>query len=129
MSDKIREDFEAWFAKTYPVGNLERNTEEVLRKMIAEQAWVASREQAYTAIDMTTAAAEGFRDGVASKSEPCDGCFMAEAEDLRKDAELGRVAIRYIDRLCDPAECDPLETIVEEYVTAFSAATSKESKD
>lgn len=50
--------------------------------------------------------------------------LKAENEALRKDAELGRVAIRYIDRLCDPAECDPLETIVEEYVTAFSAVMS-----
>lgn len=41
----------------------------------------------YTALDMTTAAAQGFRDGVASKSEPCDGCFMAEAEALRKNSE------------------------------------------
>jgi len=40
----------------------------------------------YTAVDMTTAAADGFRDGVASKAEPCDGCFMVEAEALRKDA-------------------------------------------
>lgn len=40
----------------------------------------------YTAVDMATAAADGFRDGAASKPEPCDGCFMAEAEALRKDA-------------------------------------------
>jgi hypothetical protein len=44
MSDKATEEFEAWFAKTYPLGNLERDTEEVLRKMIAGQAWQASRE-------------------------------------------------------------------------------------
>ena len=44
----------------------------------------------YTAVDMTTAAAQGFRDGAASKSEPCDGCFMADAEALRKDAERYR---------------------------------------
>lgn len=49
-----------------------------------------------------------------------------EVEALRKDAALGRVATKYIDRLCDPAESDPLETIVEEYVAAFSAAMSKE---
>lgn len=60
------------------------------------------------------------------KSEQCDACFMAEAESLRKDAALGRVATKYIYRLCDPAECDPLEKIVEEYVAAFSAAMSKE---
>lgn len=44
MTDKVLEEFEGWFAKTYPLGNLERDTEEVLRKMIAEQAWRASRE-------------------------------------------------------------------------------------
>ena len=43
MSDKMQEEFETWFAKTYPLGNLERDTEEVLRKMIASQAWHASR--------------------------------------------------------------------------------------
>lgn len=37
------EEFNAWFSKTYPLGNLERTTEEVLRKMIASQAWEASR--------------------------------------------------------------------------------------
>lgn len=41
--DKTQEEFEVWFAETYPIGNLERNTEEVLRKMIASQAWEASR--------------------------------------------------------------------------------------
>lgn len=51
--------------------------------------------------------------------------LIDENEALRKDAELGRVATMYIDRLCDPAECDPLERIVEEYVGAFSAAMSK----
>ncbi|KJZ41356.1 hypothetical protein [Pseudomonas fluorescens] len=44
MTDKVLEEFEVWFAKTYPLGNLERDTEEVLRKMIAGQAWQASRE-------------------------------------------------------------------------------------
>ena len=53
--------------------------------------------------------------------------LVGTIEALRKDAEHGRVAIRYIDRLCDPAECDPLETIVEEYVTAFSAVMSKQA--
>ena len=43
MADKTQEEFEAWFAETYPLGNLERDTEEVLRKMIANQAWIASR--------------------------------------------------------------------------------------
>lgn len=80
----------------------------------------------YTAVDMANAARDGFRDGAASKSEPCDACFMAEAEALRKDAALGRVAIKFIDRLCDPAGSDPLEKIVEEYTAAFREAMSKE---
>lgn len=54
--------------------------------------------------------------------------LKAENEALQKDAALGRIATKYIDRLCDPAETDPLETIVEEYVAAFSAAMSKEPK-
>jgi hypothetical protein len=45
----------------------------------------------YTAVDMTTAAAQGFRDGVASKSEPCDGCFMADAEALSQNADRYQV--------------------------------------
>jgi hypothetical protein len=43
MTDKLQQEFETWFASTYPLGNLERDTEEVLRKMIANQAWEASR--------------------------------------------------------------------------------------
>jgi hypothetical protein len=69
--------------------------------LIAAQAAIAQQAQmiehlrggptpGFTAVDMTTAAADGFRDGVASKSEPCDGCFMAEAESLRQDAERYR---------------------------------------
>lgn len=68
------------------------------RQIIALEATVAQQAKMiehlrggptplYTAVDMTTAAAQGFRDGAASKSEPCDGCFMAEAEALRKDAK------------------------------------------
>lgn len=45
MSDReYTEEFEEWFSKTYPIGNLERTAEEVLRKLIASQAWQASRE-------------------------------------------------------------------------------------
>ncbi|MDR6163535.1 hypothetical protein [Pseudomonas fluorescens] len=44
----------------------------------------ADQPALYTAVDMANAARGGFRDGVASKSEPCDGCFMADAEALRE---------------------------------------------
>ena len=92
MSDKMREEFEAWLSEKYGkhlVSRWDERTQDYnyLACTIAFEAWKVSREQAYTAIDMTTAAADGFRDGAASKSEPCDGCFMAEAEALRKDAE------------------------------------------
>lgn len=94
MSEKMREDFIAW-VESLNVGYDTRFTDFIggdgeffdgeVQGLFA--CWQASRESAYTAIDMTTAAADGFRDGAASKSEPCDGCFMAEAEALRKDAE------------------------------------------
>jgi len=42
IQEARRPTFQAWFAKNHPNGNLERNTEEVLRKMIAEQAWNAA---------------------------------------------------------------------------------------
>lgn len=43
IGEKINEEFEAWFSKNYPIGNLERTAEECLRKMLALQAWEASR--------------------------------------------------------------------------------------
>lgn len=68
---------------------------EALQATIAEQAKMIEHLRGgptplYTAVDMANAARDGFRDGEASKSEPCDGCFMAEAEALRKDAERYR---------------------------------------
>jgi archaellum component FlaC len=51
--------------------------------------------------------------------------LQAEVEALRKDAELGQVATRYIDRLCDPTESDSLEKIVDEYAAAFRQGMSK----
>jgi hypothetical protein len=100
MSEQMREEFEAWFrAKHYwapesdPLVKDEAGEYYMLSTFGKWRAWQASRESlpsAYTAVDMTTAAAQWFRDGVASKSEPCDGCFMADAEALRKDAERYR---------------------------------------
>lgn len=43
VDHEYTEEFEGWFSKTYPIGNLERTAEEVLRKLIASQAWEASR--------------------------------------------------------------------------------------
>jgi hypothetical protein len=41
------------------------------------------------------------------KSEPCDGCFMADAEALRKDAERMKKATEFVQRLCDSAGTQP----------------------
>lgn len=65
----------------------------------------------YTAVDVATAAAQGFRDGVAS---------------VAKDALIGRIVFQYFDRMDDPAECDPLEKSVGEFLAAVCAAMSKE---
>jgi hypothetical protein len=87
MSEKMRDDFIAWI-ESLNVGYDTRFTDFIggdgeffdgeVQGLWA--CWQASRERAYTAIDMTTAAAEGFRDGVASRD--------AEVEDLRKQLAL-----------------------------------------
>lgn len=60
------------------------------------------------------------------KSESCDGCFMADAEALRKDAVIGRIAYLFFDRMDDPTESDPLEKSVKLFLNAVRAAMSKE---
>lgn len=66
MSDKMREDFKEWARSrgvSLPVNDdIDYND----WTQLAWDAWQAARASAYTAVDMTTAAAEGFRDGVAS---------------------------------------------------------------
>lgn len=44
MPDKMQEEFENWFSRTYPLTNRESTQSEILCKMIAEQVWRASRE-------------------------------------------------------------------------------------
>lgn len=44
MSEKSRDEFEAWFSKTCPLTNRESTIGEVLCKAIAGEAWKASRE-------------------------------------------------------------------------------------
>ena len=82
MSDQMRAEFEAWFEenKGFMLGTCK------VSKSDCFFIWQASRESAQIH-EGCTAAAQGFRDGVASKSEPCDGCFMAEAEALRKNSD------------------------------------------
>lgn len=48
--------------------------------------------------------------------------LQSEVESLRKDAAAGAVVWKFIDRMADPAECDPAEDILAEFVAAFDAA-------
>jgi len=48
--------------------------------------------------------------------------LRAEVERLRLDAAAGAVVWKFIDRMGDPAECDPAEDILAEFVAAFDAA-------
>lgn len=41
------------------------------------------------------------------KSEPCDGCFMADAEALRKESDRLQKATAFVQRLCDSAGSQP----------------------
>lgn len=43
-SEKIREEFEVWFAENYPKINREYTAQDCMFKMIAAQAWEQSRE-------------------------------------------------------------------------------------
>ncbi|MGY2258177.1 hypothetical protein [Pseudomonas sp. SDO55104_S430] len=109
----------------------EAKTDRLHKDLIAAQATIANQAKmiehlrggltGYTAVDMTTAAAQGFRDGVASKAEPCDGCFMAEAEALRKDAER----YRWLRNSSDNFDCSQAESM-EEIDAMIDSAMSKE---
>lgn len=58
------------------------------------------------------------------KSEPCDGCFMADAESLRKDAERLKKATEFVQRLCDSAGKQP--SVATGYLHDILSAMSKE---
>lgn len=70
MNDQVREDFEAWWLDgVYPLRRMDRYEDAGVSEEMAQEIWQASRESmssAYTAMDMTTAAADGFSDGAAS---------------------------------------------------------------
>lgn len=51
--------------------------------------------------------------------------LIAENESLRKDAEIGRLAMKFVDRMDDPADCDPLVKSAAEFLEAIDAAMSK----
>lgn len=98
MSEQMREDFSAWYlaevTESYGKGcraqaqkNLDWVREDgsfadpMLR--LACLAWQASRESLpslFTAVDMTTAAAQGFRDGVAKLKEAYRAGWDASGE-------------------------------------------------
>ncbi|WAD26633.1 hypothetical protein OS670_19895 [Pseudomonadaceae bacterium T75] len=64
---------------------------------------------------------KGRRDGTKHRQSEVDQ-LRAEVEALRKDAAAGTVVWEFIDRMADPAECDPAENILNEFVAALDAA-------
>lgn len=48
---------------------------------------------------------------------------------IPQDAKLGRILMKYIDRLNDPDECDPLEQIVSELSADTLAVIDAANKD
>lgn len=44
---------------------------------------------------------------------------------LQADAELGQIAMRYVDRMADPDPCDPLERSVKEFTDAIAEAVTR----
>lgn len=54
--------------------------------------------------------------------------LLAKNEVLRKDAVAGALVWKFIDRMGDPAECDPAEKILAEFVAAFDAAMQEAAK-
>lgn len=65
---------------------------------------------------------EALRDGASFRAIQS---LRQDCESLRKDAEVGRLVFQFFDRMDDPAECDPLERSVGEFLAAVSAAMSK----
>jgi len=87
--------FEEWFDMMQDIGEHCGTSLGQWHMELMEAAWDASREE-----------------------------LKAENESLRKDAELGRIALKYFDRMDDPADCDPLEKSVAEFLAAICAAIS-----
>lgn len=53
--------------------------------------------------------------------------LQAECENLRKDAEMGRVVWKFIDRMNDVCpESDPADKILADFVIAFNAAMQEQ---
>jgi hypothetical protein len=70
-NDAIRKEFETWLSDTHGQHMVSAWCERTqdynyLACTIAFEAWKASRNSQYTAVDVATAAADGFRDGRAS---------------------------------------------------------------
>ena len=48
-----------------------------------------------------------------------------ERDSLKKEAELGNIAMRFVDRAGDIADCDPAERICSEFHAAMSDAVDR----
>lgn len=76
----------------------------------------------------TTELIERLRHGYPSK-ERIEAADLLEAqtkqiEALQADAELGRIAMRFVDRAGDVADCDPAERICAEFYKAMGDAVT-----
>ena len=95
MSEQMREDFEAWYLAEYFEGDKDCGLEWLStepcgnyryeRPSTQWKIWQASRESmqshaGYTALDMTTAAAQGFRDGAEKLKEAYRAGWDASGE-------------------------------------------------
>lgn len=47
--------------------------------------------------------------------------LRADCEALRKDAEIGRIAMKFVDRMADPTDGDPLVKSVAEFLEAVES--------
>ena len=66
--------------------------------------------------------------GLAITYEVYRAMLAAAPQSVNADAAVGRVLFKYIDRLNDPAECDPLDKIVAELIQAINTAIASEQE-
>lgn len=85
MSEQMREEFEVWVKSLSPNRYLSTErfcplhgvTEGEYKGFTVQNCWEsfqAARKTGFTAVDMGTAEADGFRDGAASHWQPIDTC-------------------------------------------------------
>ena len=56
------------------------------------------------------------------------GPLLAALEESERDAVVGRVVWKFVDRMGDHCEEDPAERILDEFYAAFNAAIAQEPK-